>query len=956
MDLLNIYYQNVRGLRSKCQEVRLNIINNNFDVLVFTESWLRQGVFDGEIIDARYNVYRRDREGKNGGGVIIAVKNSLVSCRLSKWESSCEDLWVTIETLNLGKTRHLAICAVYLPPPVKSEVLGSFLVNTGAVISQNQNYNFMLVGDFNLPNIKWSEVPGLKNLQPYSSSTLDSSFIDFCNENALQQFNHVLNTNQRLLDLILSNNLDLSISVSHNPISVVDPHHPPLNIMVSVKKIEIVEEKINERFNFYKADYVNIIQDLNKVSWLKVLLPHDDVNAMLSAFYKKLDEIIKIHVPKSKSKNKKYPIWFNKPLISLLKRKNKYRLKFKIYKNPLDRLEFEYLRDRCDKLIKICYKNYIEIIEHNIAKNPKYFWTHLKNIKNSTNSYPSKMTLNGKLASDGASICNLFAEHFSSVYSKNSLPGNDFLQTVSSNSLCSVHFTRYEVYKKLKRLDLRKGPGPDNIPAILLVKCASSLSHPISIIYNKSLRSGTFPDFWKRSRIVPIYKKGALDNITNYRPISIISILAKTFESLVQPLLSRHVYQVICGAQHGFVRSKSTATNLSNFTTYLTSKVDARIQVDTVYADLSKAFDKVNHQLLLNKLSSFGFGGPLLLWLSSYLNNRPSCVVVKGYTSDVYIASSGVPQGSILGPLLFNIFINDVTSIIQNSKCFIFADDIKIAKPIMCINDAKALQDDIDRLSAWCKQNGMLLNAEKCSIVNFTRNHNTFTVPYHINGIYLNAVQSQRDLGVTFDNKLTFKEHIDNICKSARKMLGFIFRNAKDFKKLSTIKLLYTSLVRSRLEYCSVVWNPHYQNHKDRIESIQRRFTQFFSHGQYKRAPYKDRLNIFNLSTLSDRRKIIDITFLYKVLNNFVDDMELLNYIKFNVPSRIPRHPLPLLTHTIYRTNLGHHSIFPRLCRLLKEFLAKDFTIDLFHDGLNAFKRKIYRVLHPIPNPTRQVL
>ncbi|XP_045541846.1 uncharacterized protein LOC123723306 [Papilio machaon] len=339
MNYLKIYYQNVRGLRSKCREVKLNILNNNYDIYILTESWLNNSVFDGEIFDSRYTVYRRDREGKNGGGVLIAISNDISSHRMMVWDSSCEDLWVTIDVKISGKPTRIAICAVYLPPPVTKDKLEDFISHANFVMRENDHV--LLAGDFNLTNLTWSQQPGVSYLQPTGnpSSSLDAMFVDFIAENDLNQFNCIVNSNQRILDLVLCNTTELLIKETSNPISIVGCHHPPLNITVISYKKQLVKEIYNERYNFYKADYDNIIFDLNRIAWIDVLSKRNDVNTMLLTFYSELDNVIKKYVPKSKPRNSRYPPWFTKNLINLLRLKHKTRMKYKKYKNPLDNIE-----------------------------------------------------------------------------------------------------------------------------------------------------------------------------------------------------------------------------------------------------------------------------------------------------------------------------------------------------------------------------------------------------------------------------------------------------------------------------------------------------------------------------------------------------------------------------------------------------------------------------------------
>ncbi|KAA5593060.1 hypothetical protein F3G61_30925, partial [Pseudomonas aeruginosa] len=215
---------------------------------------------------------------------------------------------------------------------------------------------------------------------------------------------------------------------------------------------------------------------------------------------------------------------------------------------------------------------------------------------------------------------------------------------------------------------------------------------------------------------------------------------------------------------------------------------------------------------------------------SSYLNQRPSQVVIDGHSSNPFIASSGVPQGSILGPLFFNIFINEITNLFKYSTCYLFADDLKIMRVINDVNDAELLQRDIDKLVDWCQINIMYLNISKCLHIKFTLKRNIIPTQYHISGECLSEVSQTRDLGVELDTKLNFTKHIDKIIDAANKSLSFVLRNGKEFKKVSTTLLLYNSYVRSKLDYCSSVWCPTYKTHINRIERIQKKLLRHMSY------------------------------------------------------------------------------------------------------------------------------
>lgn len=445
------------------------------------------------------------------------------------------------------------------------------------------------------------------------------------------------------------------------------------------------------------------------------------------------------------------------------------------------------------------------------------------------------------------------------------------------------------------------------------------MAYPLSLIYNKSLRSGIFPSCWKLAYITPIHKSGDKSLVQNYRPISKLSLFGKCLEALINKRLIQHISHSVSEHQHGFLTGKSTTTNLLCFTDYLTECFANRTQVDAVYTDFSKAFDKVNRGILIQKLLCQGINGSLLRWFNSYLNNREQQVVIYGHKSNSKTSTSGVPQGAHLGPTLFLIYINDLCS---QLKCnyLLFADDLKIYRSIESGSDAQLLQRDLDTLSKWCSKNKLFLNIDKCSYIHFTNNKNIMSFDYKINNLTLNRVNTVKDLGVLLDAKLSFIPHINSIISKAFRMLGFILRITKDFSDLYTLRLLFYTHVRSTLEYASVIWSPCYAVHVNRIESIQRRFTKIACRRFHINLnTYNERLLFLEMSCLQNRRKILDLNCLYKIKNCF-NSNNLTNLLMFNVPQRDLRSTTVFRLPTTY-TNLSFYSPLNRMMRTFNEII-----------------------------------
>lgn len=330
-------------------------------------------------------------------------------------------------------------------------------------------------------------------------------------------------------------------------------------------------------------------------------------------------------------------------------------------------------------------------------------------------------------------------------------------------------------------------------------------------------------------------------------------------------------------------------TNLVCKTQFISESLDHCGQVDVVYTDFTKAFDRLDHDILLHKLDMYGFSNSLLHLFQSYLQNRYQFVQYRGYCSDKFLQVSGVPQGSTLGPLLFVMFLNDIVSELRVNY-LIYADDLKLLCKIDNVSDCQKLQSALEAIDNWCSCNNLPLNASKCNVMTFTRKTSPLTFAYKLGDSILCRPSYVKDLGVIFDPKLSFTKHIETVASSAFKCLGFIIRNSNGFVNVSTLRLLYISFIRSKLEYASVVWSPIYGTHIAALEKVQRRFLKSASYildHIYPPVGFSHSLLLsrFDVHELAIRRSAHQVIFLYKVLNNLLNCPDLLS----NVNLRIPR-------------------------------------------------------------------
>ena len=395
------------------------------------------------------------------------------------------------------------------------------------------------------------------------------------------------------------------------------------------------------------------------------------------------------------------------------------------------------------------------------------------------------------------------------------------------------------VQKELRNLNPNKTCGPDDIHSRMLIELADLLAGPITLLFNQSFENSTLPREWKQAFISPIFKKGSKSNAENYRPISLTSILCKIMESFIRERVLMHLrdQNLLSDKQYGFISGRSTTTQLLNYLDKCISTIVDGGVVDSIYLDFAKAFDSVPHRRLIEKLRAYGIQGKILDWINEFLCGRSQVVKVNGENSEPAPVISGIPQGSVLGPLLFVLYINDIMDNID-SNGFMFADDTKLFRAIRCREDADILQSDIEALEDWSKKWLLKFHPDKCHVL-----------------------FEEKDLGVMVDSELTFQTHISNQIRKANAMVGLIRRSfthldCKSFKKL------FTAFVRPHLEYGQPVWAPHLKKYSNQIENVQIRATKLVD--GVSNLDYSERLKRINLPTLAYRRLRGDMIQLYK--------------------------------------------------------------------------------------------
>lgn len=937
----------------------MNILASSYDIIILTETWLIPEIANSEFIDTRYVVFRCDRDrdatGKrDGGGVLIAILRELQSASLDilssrhcKPSACIEHLMVALPC-KTDKHKIHVISAAYIPPGTISDVYSSHFDFLQDTLNAPNVMNVYIVGDYNLPNVTWSRISAGQEacVTCVCTQPICSELTHLMSSLDAHQYNITPNLGGKTLDLFISNTC---CSTGHlkDPLLPVDPHHPPFVITAPVSlPIQMMKRKPINKYNFRKANYDLINKHMNEVNWSALFdnLPSEEA---VEAFYSMLSDIISPLVPLARTRSLDFPIWFTPQLVKIFKKKQRLWIKWKKYSNVKDYNNFSECRSVFKHMCTSCYSSYMNSVEDSLSSNIKDFWSYISNRK-SKSGIPSTMQYQNVKSSDPDVVCNMFSDFFLSVFEPVSPTLTTWgppQQCAENGSLISnLHIDKSKILSELKRLDPSKGAGPDGLPAAFFKATADNICEPIYILFNRCLHEGVFPVVWKRANITPVHKSGSKHDVEQYRPISILPALSKLFERLVHNEIYPLLHNSIIPEQHGFVKRRSTTSNLLIFANFLFENVDRRLQIDAVYTDFKKAFDKVDHEILLNKIAYNGIRGNLLRWFVSYLENRSQRVVVNGHQSVSVNITSGVPQGSILGPLLFIIYINDIKKCFKKSKFLMYADDLKVFQAISTMDDCQSFQEDLDRLTVYCIENKLHLSIPKCNYIHFTKNNFIFNFNYNLNCIPLNNISIVKDLGVLFDGKLSLNQHIEAIVNSAFKMYGFVMRSSTEFKRTSTYLYLYKTLIRSQLEYAVPIWNPFYQKYVVSIERVQRKFLRamcYRCYGTKTYLSYSQLLDKYKLISLENRRKYLEANVLYDIVHNNFDAIDLTSKLCYSVPRTV--HVRQVRARTLFalnscRTNSGLRC---PIHRMLESYNSNFIDIDLFACSKNKFKSNI---------------
>lgn len=945
---MSIFNENLDGISNhKCPDLLLSSSTADYDVLSLGETWLTAKVKNAEFLDKQYNVFRKDRSSTHiaasasiGGGVLIAVRYNIHCEEFSTDEmSNLEAVCVRIPTAR----GYIYIYSLYIQPTASIEV---YRLHIEAIISITVNLTafdtIVIMGDFNLGNsTEWLEndsgfdfIPLIGESQS-AKSVIAREVTTRLLDCGLFQISNLENTSGNVLDLFYTNVPELAdvkrADILMLPSFKSDPHHVPTMCLIDCAPTIINNTETQSIYCFKRANY-DLIRDHLVSLNLQHLFTNSsgDVNELTSQLYSLANDTFEKFVPSTTIRATNNPRWYNKGLARLKNHRNKAFIRRSLHRkktgtdSEIHKEDFIAAREDYESYRKLLFSNFLRDQASSLKSDPKSFWRHI-NSKRVSNSIPSIVTYKNQQASSEKDKANLFAEFFQTVYSDFDMGDPeiiDFIRNRNDINCYNIECTTESVFAVLSTMDLSKGCGNDGISPLFLRECAEILAAPLSIIFNKSMRDGIYPDLFKIGQVTPIFKSGQKTNVENYRGVNVLPGFAKVFERVVHNQLKLIIPPKISTTQHGFVSNRNIETNLMEMTTMAHDAFESKAQLDVFYADISKAFDTVNPIKLIKKLAKFRVSNTALIWLLSYLNQRRQYVKVGSAKSNIFDVTSGVGQGTILGPLLFIVFFDDSNYQEPSIHLSNFADDKKIGVIVKNLDDAQRLQGAIDKFLLWCKENDLDINFSKCKLFSLYTKNKPIIYNYTIDGRPIERVSEIRDLGVIIDRKMNFNRHIEYVCNKANAALQFVKRQSFYFEK-DIIKILYFALVRSNLEFASVIWSPHYITHKKFVERTQKQIVMLLN-GDFRRrleqnnfvlAPYTDRCATLDLQTLLRRRVNASALFIHSIISGKYNAPNLRSKLQLNRGIRTIRNP-EFIRLKMCHTNHSTASPFNNACRI----------------------------------------
>jgi hypothetical protein len=809
---VKILYTNAQSINSKLGELAAVAQDSKPDIILLTETWCNSTILDASLALLDYNLecdLRRDRSDTAagiGGGLLVYSKKELRILPIDKYDDKEFNQFCAFKISTTGEQLNLIL--TYRPP-------SSPQTNSVALceILRKMDDNTILIGDINMPGIDWTKE---------RADAKGRELLETVMEEGLQQMvSFPTHIKGNILDLLITNCPERVLDIQDIGRLGKSDH---CMISFSVECNPFIRKDKEVRLNWSRANIPAIRQDLEAIHWTAEMTTKS-VEEGWKFVRKTLEESIARNVPIIKGCIRfKHP-WMTREILRLIRKK---RRRWRVAKSSFAERDMEEYR-KVEKEVSNKIRNAKRKLERDLVsgtdKNNRNYTKYVKSKTKSRTQVGPLITKEKRIISDNKEMAEVLNQFFSSVFTREDLISIPEAEIENVRQVMPpIRVRKWEVQKKIRGLRTDAAAGPDGIKPRLLKDFEMELSMPLEILFNKSLGTGEIPEDWRKANVTPIFKKGPKGDPGNYRPVSLTSVPCKILESLIKDKLMAHLIDnnLIKDTQHGFMPGKSCATNLTLFMDTVTKAVDEGKAVDIVYLDFAKAFDKVPKQRLLKKLRAKGVDEQVTNWIENWLSDRTQSVSIQEERSESCDVDSGVPQGTVLGPILFTVYIDDLEVEVVRRLLEVlimkFADDTKGAKVIESVADRDKLQEALDCLCDWADKWGMAFNVAKCKVMHVGRNNPEYD--YTMRGVKLGKTDEEKDIGVTITKNLKPSVQCEKAAGRAMAVLNQIRRNFH-YRDRHTFVRLYKQYVRPHLEFASPSWSPWLAGDIEKIEKVQ---------------------------------------------------------------------------------------------------------------------------------------